>query len=318
MHGSIAPLPAAISSFGAAVTGDSLYVYGGHIGRAHQHSKDNVFDAFCRMDLSRAGGEWEVLETGPLLQGLALVSYEDRIYRIGGMSPRNAADEEADLLSLPDVACYLPKEGRWEASTPLPEGRSSHDAVVVGDSLYVVGGWNLGEESDSADSPWLESGLVADLREDPIVWRTLPRPPFQRRALAVAAAGGKLLVLGGISKDGGISQRLDSFDLETQSWSQGPDFPVPSENQGGMMGFGMSAFGVGDRVFASGAEGVIYEISSSAAEWKKGEGRLETPRFFHRLLPHRDRLLLIAGASPESGHLADIEVWEMRPGSTMP
>ena len=39
----------------------------------------------------------------------------------------------------------LLRSGRQEvdALAPLPEARSSHDAVVIGDKLYVVGGWTL-------------------------------------------------------------------------------------------------------------------------------------------------------------------------------
>src|SRR5690242_16306494 len=65
------PLPDKISSFGAALVGDDLYVYGGHIGGAHQHSKENLSHKFSRLRLA-APSEWETLPVGPGLQSPAL------------------------------------------------------------------------------------------------------------------------------------------------------------------------------------------------------------------------------------------------------
>ncbi len=41
-------------------------------------------------------------------------------------------------MSVADFARFDPATNTWQALQPLPGGRSSHDAVVVGDTLYVV------------------------------------------------------------------------------------------------------------------------------------------------------------------------------------
>ena len=41
---------------------------------------------------------------------------------------------------------FDPKGGEWQPLPDLPEPRSSHDAVVIGDRLFVAGGWQLGPE----------------------------------------------------------------------------------------------------------------------------------------------------------------------------
>lgn len=303
-------LPEAISSFGAAVSGNHLYVYGGHVGRAHQHSTDNIANSFLRINLTDSESDWESLPSGPLLQGLALVAHGAHLYRIGGMCPRNSADEDPSLYSLNEVARYVPNKGEWEALTPLPEGRSSHDAVVVGDFLYVLGGWNLRGDSYAPETSWHTTGFVADLRVEPLEWQEVASPPFQRRALAVAAADQRIFVLGGITPEGGVSQRIDVLDLTTGRWSIGPEFPVPTSDRRSMKGFGMSAFGVGDRIFACGAEGAVYELPARGGQWHKTDLRLATPRFFHRVVPYERSLLFIAGAAPRKGHVSDIEVFE--------
>src|SRR5581483_855677 len=94
-----APLPKAVSSFGAVLTDGWLYVYGGHSGMTHQYSTETVIGTFHRIKLSDST-TWEKLPSGPVSQGLALVAYEGKIYRIGGMQPRNEPGEKADNHSL--------------------------------------------------------------------------------------------------------------------------------------------------------------------------------------------------------------------------
>src|SRR5687767_14048144 len=135
--GRLPKLPAAISSFGAAVADGSLYVYGGHIGKAHAHSRDNLAKGFWRLDLEK-GDSWEELPMREPLQGLAVVAWKGSLIRVGGVNTRNAAGEPSDMHSTAVVEKFDPATRNWTALTPLPEPRSSFDSVVVGDRLFVV------------------------------------------------------------------------------------------------------------------------------------------------------------------------------------
>ena len=105
-------LPRAITSFGAAASGGWVYVYGGHVGREHQHSRDHVVGDFGRLALS--DGTWQALPSGPALQGTALVAAGDgSLYRVGGLSARNAPEADADLHSTASVDRFEPRTGRW-------------------------------------------------------------------------------------------------------------------------------------------------------------------------------------------------------------
>ena len=312
--GELPPVPVKVASFGAAVAGDSLYVYGGHVGRTHQHSVQNLSHRFFRLPLTNPSEGWQDLGEVKGLQGLPMVPWGDQVCRVGGLDALNNQDaEEEDLVSTDSVACFDPESNAWKALPSLPLPRSSHDAVVAGDHLYVVGGWQL--RGAGNEPHWHNTMEVLDLSAAEPAWRSVEQP-FERRALAAAAAGGKVYAFGGLGEDG-TSQRVNVYDVATDSWSEGPELPPMAKR---MKGFGVSAFGVGDTVYLSGADGIVHSLEAGAEAWTTGLARLETPRFFHRLLPHGDRLLFVAGAA-RSGHLGSIETLALDslvPGSIMP
>lgn len=289
-----------VSSFGGAVLDGRLYVYSGHIGEAHAHSKKNLSTTFQRLPLDGMGS-WEQLPEGPGLQGLPLASWNGAVYRVGGLSAKNEPGDDADLTSVVDFVRYDPAAKSWTPLPPLPEGRSSHDAAAANGKLYVVGGWNLG----GGEEKWHASALVFDLSQSVGAWKELPRQPFERRALASVVHGGKLYACGGMTPEG-PSLDVDCLDLATGRWRKGPAIP-DGGMKGKMNGFGCSACTIGDRLFLSTMDGVIRELTSDGAAWRD-VGRLRVARFFHRLLPRNEReLIVVAGASMKLGHLGSIE-----------
>ena len=218
----------AVASFGAVAHDGALYVYGGHVGRTHVHSLENISPGFRRLVLE-PGRTWEELARGPRLQGAVLVSDGTAIYRVGGMTALNAtAAEPAVLHSSRSAARYSVAEDRWEPLPDLPAGRSSHDAVVTGGVLYVVGGWEMRGPDDAA--VWPSTILALDL-DGGTAWRAIPAP-FKRRALAAGTAAGRIYALGGLTEDAGPILRVDVYDVETGTWSVGPDLPGGGELQG--------------------------------------------------------------------------------------
>ena len=305
------PLPEGIASFGAAVSGDDLLVYGGHVGRTHQHSIENLSHRFLHLDLADPSKGWQSLGEVDGLQGLPMVPHGRDVCRVGGLTAHNHVGSDEDLHSVADVRCYDLDKRQWRDLPPLPRARSSHDAVVHGDHLYVVGGWQL--RGAGEESVWHDAMAVLDLRDADAQWQRVDQP-FQRRALAVAAAAGKVYAFGGINTEG-TSRAVDIYDIASGAWSKGPELPPMG---GRMKGFGVSAFGVDDRVYLSGADGRIHALDADG--WATDLGQLETPRFFHRLLPHRDRLLFIGGAA-RIGHLVSLEtiaIADLEPGSVAP
>ena len=293
----IPPLPRPIASFGGVTCDGWLYVYGGHTGRAHAHSNENLAASFLRTPC-RGSESWETLPMQTPLQGLALVTHNGMIYRVGGMSARNAPGEDDDLHSVDEFCRFDPTAKDWETLAPLPEPRSSHDAVVINDTLFVVGGWQL---AGPGHGEWHESAWQIDLGDENPQWRSIPEPPFQRRALAAASFNDKLVVLCGMNSDGEVTQRVDCYDPASGKWERLADFPGE-----GVHGFGISAFNDGTGLYASGAEGAVYRLADDGSHWD-AVGTLEKARFFHRILPAEAGLIAVAGASFDHGHLGDIE-----------
>ncbi|TWT97730.1 N-acetylneuraminate epimerase [Botrimarina colliarenosi] len=291
-------LPEAVSSFGAAACDGWVYVYSGHVGQAHDHSRENLSSHFRRARLDGTG-DWEELPMGRPLQGLPLVTHGGKLYRVGGLDARNASGEEEDLHSVADFAAYDPASETWTDMPPLPAGRSSHNAVVVDGTLYVVGGWRLTGDNQGE---WQAGALAFDLDVPGAAWRELPEPPFKRRALAVSHIGGQIAALCGMTDDQDLSKKVYFYDPDAESWSDGPEYPGKPFH-----GFGLSAWNLDGDLYASGMDGFVYRLNEDRTAWEKA-GESVTKRFFHQLVPDsQGALLLVAGVSPDQGHLATTE-----------
>jgi hypothetical protein len=287
-----------VTSFGGAVANDFLYLYGGHTGRAHEYYSEAQANTLWRLDLNNPKS-WESMGDGPGLQGLAMVACAGKLYRIGGFTAKNQDGQDQDLWSQAAVACFNPTSGQWTDLPSLPEPRSSFDAAVMDNKIYVVGGWTM----HGGQTTWLNTAHVLDLSQEPLKWQTLPAPPFERRALSVAAYDGKVYAIGGMQRVGGPTTRVDVFDVASQTWSRGPDL------QGeGMDGFGSSAFAIGTGLFVTTYSGSLQRLAGDGKSWQPLTV-LERDRFFHRLLPlSNNELLVIGGASMSAGKFTEVEV----------
>jgi N-acetylneuraminic acid mutarotase len=295
-------IPEPVTSFGAAVLGDALYTYGGHTGDAHSYSDKEQSNQLRRLDLAKPA-KWETVALGPRLQGLALVAAGERLYRIGGFQAKNEKGKKHDLESQAEVAAFNLKNSKWEPMPPLPEPRSSHDAAVLEGVIYVVGGWQLQGEDEST---WHKTAWRLNPADKEPRWQALPAPPFQRRALALAAHAGKLYAIGGMQPDGPTT-RVDIFDPKTNEWSRGPDLDGKP-----MEGFGSSAFQAQGKLYVSTYEGRLQRLADDGKSWLI-EQKLPTARFFHRMLPLGEHeFLIIGGANMGSGKFDEIDVIDLK------
>jgi N-acetylneuraminic acid mutarotase len=296
------PLPKAVASHGAVACDGYVYVYGGHAGKTHSYDTESVLGTFHRLKLD-GGTKWEELPGGPIAQGMNLAAHGGKVYRVGGMQPRNKPGDPADNFSLVDCARFDPKVGKWEELPPLPAGRSSHDVVVVGDKLVVVGGWQMKGKGEKAG--WHETVEILDLGSPSPKWQSVPQP-FKRRALTATAVGSKVYVLGGLGADG---KAIEIFDVETGKWATGPALPdVAAEGAARAMAFSPAAGTVNGRVVVTTAAGSVYRLTADGSAWEK-VGAAANPRVVARLIPVGPaEVLLIGGASRSaSGNVAEVE-----------
>lgn len=303
-----APLPESITSFGAAVSGDYLYVFSGATSANEGDPLSRLSQHFRRLNLAQPGSEWEELAMHRPAQSTALLAWKDRLYRVGGLSFKLNEDGSDTLFnSTTEFASYDPQTNTWTDLPPLPQSRSSIDAAIVDGRVYVVGGWNLQGES-SGDAPWHENALVFDLTAKNGKWEEIAPPPFVKRALAAVAHDHKLFVLGGMASDNQISNDVHFYDPTKNTWTAGPALPT----NGRLGGFAISSFAAGGALYFSGIEGVLYRLKDDLSGWEPQQ-RLLQPRFFHRLLRANDQELVAVAGTASGGRLTSIETLALEP-----
>ncbi len=300
--------PRGMTSFGATVLNNSIYVIGGKSGKAHSYAKSyQNRNVYC-LNLDDSDKQWQVAGDNLGLQGLAIVGHAGKVYRIGGLETLNKEGEDHDLHSVSDFVAFDPAKKAWTELPKLPEGRSSFDATVAGDQVFVVGGWNMGGEEETA---WATDMLKFDLRNPESHWERI-EAPFKTRALAVRSHQDRLVVVGGIQEAGGPTNSVHFFDLNTGEWSDGPDVPT----EGGMKAFGCSAVSLGDNLLVSTYDGGVFNLSHGAKAWNKIH-QLEAGRFFHQMLPvGKTKFALVGGSHMEHGSHMEVEVYEVVNGET--
>lgn len=293
-----ATLPQATASFGAVAVDGWLYVYGGHVSPTHNYFIEAVSGRFDRLRLT---GEpvWESLPAGIAVQGMNLAAHKGKVYRVGGMAPRNRLGEPGDNHSVADVARFDPGTKKWETLPSMPEPRSSHDVVVIGDRLYVVGGWNMTGKGQT----FAETLLMMDLSQKSLSWTSVPQP-FKRRALMGAAFGGKLYAVGGMDDRDTVVRAVSIYDPAAKQWTEGPLLPE------GAFGFAPAVGMHKGRLFVSVSDGSLFRLTSAANAWEKTG--TTSPRVAHRLASRGDAILVLGGAA-DGNNLDLIETVTVRP-----
>jgi N-acetylneuraminic acid mutarotase len=287
-------IPRGLTTMGAATLGDGLYILGGYFGPPHEYSREFQVGSFTRLNLST--GIWDDLPGVDPIQSPALVSDGRYIYKLGGMHATNAAGEPQALHSLATAARFDTRANRWEPITNLPEPRSSHQAVIVGRTVYVLGGWVLA--GGMYDSTWSTTLLTADLDAPRLEWKSTP-VPFRVRAFGLVAYRGKLHVLGGLTPEESTDS-VQVYDLETRVWSSGPGLPP-----GNMTTRGVEWRG---QLYANGGDGNVYRLSGDGQRWE-AVGSVKFPRLFHEIV-HSERGPLVIGGVPSNGGGARIRLIE--------
>lgn len=298
-----AEFPRGMTSFGATVLDDVIYVIGGKSGRAHSYAKSYQNREVFSLKLDGSDSEWQVAGENLGLQGLAIVGHAGKVFRIGGLEARNKEGDDHDLHSVDNFVAFDVESKTWIELPKLPQGRSSFDACIADGHVYVVGGWTMDGENESV---WATNMLKYDLSKSDGKWEAVDAP-FQTRALAVRSHQGKLVVIGGIQSKGGPTGAVHIYDLASGKWSKGPEVPTDSR----LKAFGCSAVSLGDHLLASTYDGGIYQLNADMSAWNKVY-ELEAGRFFHQMLPvGKNRFSLVGGSHMEHGSHFEIEVFEV-------
>jgi len=108
---------------------------------------------------------------------------------------------------------------------PLPGPRSRHEAVAVGERIFVLGG-----TSDGSDI--LDTVYTIDLAAASPAWQPAAAMPEPRRDHAAVVLGGEVYVLGGTAGQGPIAL-VDVYDPATDTWRTDPESAAPAASADG-------------------------------------------------------------------------------------
>lgn len=211
---SLAPLPEPRANLAAAALDGIFYVAGGSYHRAGDEAGIVLSDELLAYHV--ADDRWTPVGTlpGPLA-GAALLAHRESLYLLGGWDGTAMHDEIWRYR--PSTASASGAPLPWELVGRLPEASAFFGATVVGDEIYVVGGYNGQHELDQA---WVYQIATGE-------WRQLASLATPRSGLSVVYDGLAVLALGG----GGWTRRVDTherYDPYTGQWSNFPS-PVPGE-----------------------------------------------------------------------------------------
>jgi hypothetical protein len=223
----------------AAQIGPSIYVAGGMVGETGR-----PLATFQRLDTRK--GSWETLSRLPMpTRAAAAAAVDGVVYVIGGTTPDG------------NTRAVWGWDGEtWQARAPLPAARFNHEAVTLGGRVFVLGGFEEGEEHDEvyAYDPALDR------------WELVSHLPEPNHAFGAVAFRGEIWVVGG-RRGEEILDEVRIFDPDTGGWRSGPRLPEPMELLGAAV--------VRDEIHAV-WESVYQWYSASEGRWSRGPSSLVT------------------------------------------
>ncbi len=132
------------------------------------------------------------------------------------------------------VDVYDPASDQWSPGPRLPQPLHHSGVGVLGERLYVVGGYT------GTAGNWRPVADVISLGPGETAWRPEPALAGPRGALAVASLDEALVAVGGVGS--GPEVRTEVLRRGAAAWEPGPDLPYPTEH--------LAATGAGGRAYA--------------------------------------------------------------------
>jgi N-acetylneuraminic acid mutarotase len=179
-------------------------------------------------------GDWQVLPPTPTARTeVAVVNHQDKIYLIGGFTPKGISDQ---------VEVYDPKTRIWSTVAPLPYPRHHTTAVSTNGRIYVIGGFSSGM--------WTPVNTVYAYDTAKDEWTELAPMPTERGALAAEVIDGKIYAVGGALKKFFRLRNTNAnevYDPKTNTWKQLAPLPTPRDHLTVSVAHGL-LFAIGGRV----------------------------------------------------------------------
>ena len=163
---------------------------------------------------------------------MAAVTFDGMIYVFGGAQRRGGKVLDAVEVFNPEAG----ERGAWKKLAKLPKALAATSAAVVGDKIYVIGGWDRGAQKEVYGTVF-----EYDPKEDTFDQkRDMPTP---RGGLGAAVLQGKIYAIGGWNLEE-VLNVVEVYDPATDTWEAKKPMPVQKAL------FGITA--LSGRIFAIG------------------------------------------------------------------
>jgi N-acetylneuraminic acid mutarotase len=126
---------------------------------------------------------------------------------------------------LSSVEKYSPSTDTWSSVNPMPAARASHAAVAVGSVMYVLRGYEDGEDEDATASM-----LKFDSTQG--TWSQLAPMPMASWGIAACVVESDIFVFGGTDDTQDYQDSVFKFDTVTNAWSSLAPMPQACSHVG--------------------------------------------------------------------------------------
>jgi hypothetical protein len=271
--------------------GNRIYVAGGFEG-------NKPSSAVERYDIDRR--RWSMAAPMPVsLNHHAAVVHRGMLYVVDGFMGDRRSFEQSNGLAVGMLLRYDPVRRSWTKLAPPPTKRGAVAAGVIGDRLYVAGGF-------SPDGGELGSLEIYDFKTGR--WSAGPSMALPRDHVAGAVSRGKLYVVGGrtdlLALTGDVAT-VERFDPVAGRWERAPDLTRARS--------AASAVTSGDSIVVFGGEestgtiGVTELFDPRAGRWRRLQG-MGTPRAALAGAAFGSRIFAIEGTpTPRFGSSRSVE-----------
>jgi DNA-binding CsgD family transcriptional regulator len=221
----VSALPIPLSNLAAALWQDEIYVAGGAMPAAEDRSTQTLSSDLWRYMIDE--DRWQLAGELPApLAGSSLIATADALYLLGGWDGEAMRAEVWRLALSAEMEPVTADD--WEVATQMEVAHAFGGAVLVGNVIYVAGGYDGQREVATAGRYLIERGE----------WEKLP-------SLSTPRGGVQLLYddLAIFAVGGGWTEpvnTIERFDPATGIWSH---FPAPISEEWRNLGAAASSTG---------------------------------------------------------------------------
>lgn len=290
---------AARSSFGTVFHNNKLYMVGGHQGAEHTYPPESFSDMVIVYDVKT--NKWTELAPRPhKAHGYQVVAKGNYIYAFGGFA--YSPDHKPKWKSLDVVDRYDIEKNEWMTIAKLTSPRSSNQSIVVGNKVYLVGGWDSTPKSpNDYEGTFLSHIDIFDLETETIAEASYSMPLPLRRAFTAVEYKGKMLLMGGLGQGSShfeLINKLTLVDPVTGASEELTEMPFATfAPAAGIIGDELYAFGGMFKTGEMNYEYVshIYAFNFKTKQWRHTGRSVNETKGFSQVFNITDNTLGILG-----------------------